>query len=659
MSRQGGDVTNAQPQDRQQNPRPGFRRLLNRSLPSSFRELARLAPVLVLDAAIVLAAYAAALALRFDGNVPRESIVFFAKAAPFIALSYLVGFFFFRIYRTSWKYAGMLDAVNLGIAIGVVSAFLFAVNAFFNPRHIPLSVNLIAPALMLLALGQTKFWPRLWASRNPFGGQDAGVRNVLIVGAGHTGQLLAREMQQNPLWQYRPVGFVDDDRRLLGVRIHAVTVLGDRHDIPHICQDRKIDLVALAIPSASGRDVRDIVGVAQSAGVAVRTVPGLRDLVHGAPAAQLREVTVDDLLGREPVEIDADMCAAALRGKSVLITGAAGFIASELARQVLAFGPAVLHLMDTNETGLYDLQRDLVPDETDSRVRIWLCDVSDADQTDGAFAQARPEVVFHAAAYKHIPVMEDFPEAALRVNVAGTLNVCLAAQRHDAAKVVFVSTDKAVSPDNVYGASKRIGELLATALGQEGRTVFAAVRFGNVMGSRGSVVPLFQRQIERGGPVLLTHRDTTRFQMKVEEAAALVIQAASFAGQGQIFILDMGEPIRTAELAEKMIRLKGLEPGRDIQIVYTGLRPGEKLHEVLTGSGETLLPTHHSKISLVQNRPSVDPRELVAKIHELAAGPRSRQEIAARLHALARIDRRDGGAADAGIESHAAQEPGS
>jgi len=604
-------------------------------------------PVLLLDAAVVLAAYAAALALRFDGDVPRESIKFFAAASWFIALAYLIGNFSFRIYRTSWKYAGIVDALNIALSIGTVSIFLFAINAFLSPRHIPLTVNVVAPALMLIAMGGIKFWPRLWASRNPFGGYDAAVKNVLIVGAGHTGQLLAREFLQNPRWQYRPVGFVDDDPRLRGVRIHSVTVLGDRHDIPEICARKRVDLVALAIPSAGGAVIREVVGIVQSTRVPLRTVPGLRDLVRNeSEAAQLREVTVDDLLGRDQVETDAEMCAAAIRGRSVLITGAAGFIAAELARQVFAFEPATLHLVDVNETGLYDLERDLEADETESKIRIWLCDIADRAQVDEAFRQARPDIVFHAAAYKHIPVMEDHPDAAFRTNVLGTLNVCLAASDHGASKMVFVSTDKAVNPDNVYGATKRIGELLVSAIGRESKTTFAAVRFGNVMGSRGSVVPLFLRQIERGGPVLLTDPETTRYFMSADEAASLVIQAASFADQGQIFILDMGEKVRIADLAEKMIRLKGHEPGRDIQIVYTGMRPGEKLHEELVGMSEKLLNTHHSKIFLTQGRPTVTRDELVAKINELAnIPPRNREAIAARLHALARIDLRDTGAA--------------
>ncbi len=618
---------------------------LGRGLPPSLHDAVRILPAILLDAAIVIASFAAALALRFDGDVPGTSVRFFAGAAAPIAAAYIVGNVAFRIYRTSWKYAGIVDAFNLAVSIGVVSVFLFAINVFLNPRHIPLTVSVVAPALMLIAMGAVKFWPRLWAARNPFGGFDAGVRNVLIVGAGHTGQLLAREFLQNPRWQYRPIGFIDDDKRLRGVRIHGITVLGDRNDIPRLVSEQGVDLVALAIPSAPGAVMREIVGIAQQAGVPMRTVPGLRDLVRDeASVAQLREVTADDLLGREQVDIDADMCAATLRGKRVLITGAAGFIASELARQVMAFGPSVLHLVDVNETGLYDLQRDLEHEDSGSKTAIWLCDIADRAQVDDVFRQARPDVVFHAAAYKHIPVMEDHPHAAMRVNVLGTLNVCTAARDTGVTKFVFVSTDKAVHPDNVYGATKRIGELLVTAAGEDSPTAFAAVRFGNVMGSRGSVVPLFLRQIDRGGPVLITDRDTTRYFMSVEEAAALVIQASAFADHGQIFILDMGEKVKIADLAEKLVRLKGLEPGRDIQIVYTGLRAGEKLHEELVASSEKLLATHHPKISLVQGRPTVTRDELVAKVNELADSRYSRGEISARLHALSRIDLRDTGA---------------
>ena len=381
----------------------------------------------------------------------------------------------------------------------------------------------------------------------------------------------------------------------------------------------------------------------------MRTVPGLRDIVRDeAAAAQLREVTVDDLLGREQVEIDAEMCAATIRGKSVLITGAAGFIASELARQVFAFGPATLHLVDVNETGLYDLERDLEADESKSRIQIWLCDIADRAQVETVFQLARPDVVFHAAAYKHIPVMEDHPDAALRVNVVGTLNVCAAANDAGVAKVVFVSTDKAVNPDNVYGATKRIGELLITAVGQrqqdDVRRRALRQRDGQPR-QRRPALPAPDRARRPGAAHRSRRPRASRWRSKRRRASSSRRRRSR--EQGQIFILDMGEPIRTADLAEKMIRLKGLEPGRDIQIVYTGLRPGEKLHEELT-SRRREAAQHAPPEDLARRRAArPSPRdELVAKIEELAnIPPRNRAEIAARLQALARIDLRDTGEA--------------
>lgn len=618
---------------------------MDQHLPLRVSGFLRLIPVLILDAGLVLAAYAGALALRFDGDIPSESIRFLGEVAAGLALAYIAGNYFFRIYRTDWKYAGMMDAINLALAVGLVSGIVFGVNSFLSPRHIPLSVNLMAAPLIFLGMGASKLWPRFWA-RNPFTAWGPTVQQVLIVGAGHTGQLLAREFLQHPQWQYRPVGYIDDDPRKKSMRIHGVAVLGNRHDIPAISHRRRIDLVALALPSISGATMRELVGVIQSAGLKIRTVPGLRDIVRGeARPAQLREVTADDLMGRDQVEIDADACAEAVRGRSVLITGAAGYIGAELAAQLLGFGPAVLHLLDINETGLYDLQRDLTSLRSDGDVRIWITDIADAPSLARVFAATRPDIVFHAAAYKHIPVMEEQPEAALRANVIGMRNVCLAAHECGTGKFVMVSSDKAVNPDNVYGATKRIGELLVSAMAEVSHTVFCAVRFGNVMGARGSVVPLWLRQIERGGPVLLTHPDVTRFFMSVSEAVSLVIQTASFAGQGEVFLLDMGEEVKIADLAEKLIRLKGYEPGHDIKVVYTGLRAGEKLREELVGFHERLSQTHHAKVFLMQGRPVVTVEEILDRIDDLEQNlPDSREELATRLHALARIDLRDTGA---------------
>ena len=599
----------------------------------------QLLPVLTLDALLVAASYAAGLALRFDGAVPRESMVFFGQVIGIIVLAYLVGNYFFGIYRTAWQYASIADAVSLASAVGLVSIVLLGVNSLLSPRPIPLTVTATAPALIFLSMGVAKLWPRLRAQA-PFATWGGPSKTVLVAGAGHTGQMLAREFLQHPEWQYKPIGFVDDDAKKRGMRIHGLAVLGGRGDIPELVESRHVDVVALAMPSASGATIRDYVGICQQVDAAVRMVPGVPEIVHAGGAVQLREITVDDLLGREETQIDAVRCAEAVRDKKVLITGAAGYLGQELARQLLAFGPSVLHLLDTNETGLYDMQRDLATEGLETH--IWVTNIVDRAQVERTMRAARPHLVFHTAAYKHIPVIEDQPEGAFHVNVVGTMNLCLAAEAAGVEKVVLVSTNKAAELDSVYGATKRIGELLAVALGRRNKTCFCSVRLHNVMGSRGSVVPLFLRQIERGGPVLLTHADITRYFMSPPEAVRLLLQAAAFAKPGQIFVLHLGEEVRIADLAEKLIRLRGYQPGKDIEIVYTGLRPGEQLKEEPLERRGTFLRTGHPKVFRAQDAPACSADEIVGRIEALRHDlPESRDELVAHLHALARIDLRD------------------
>ncbi|MCH8849604.1 MAG: polysaccharide biosynthesis protein [Chloroflexi bacterium] len=599
----------------------------------------RLIPVLALDALLVVASYAAALGLKFDGDVPRESMVFFGQVVAVIVLAYLAGNYFFGIYRTAWQYASVADAMSLASAVGLVSIVLIGVNVFLTPRHIPLTVTATAPALVFLSMGVAKLWPRLRAQQ-PFTTWGGPAQRVLIAGAGHTGQMLAREFLQHPEWEYRPIGFVDDDPRKRGTRIHGLAVLGGRYDIPRLVERHAVDAVALAIPSAGGAVTREFVGICQQADVAVRTVPGVPEMVRPGATARLREITVDDLLGREEPAIDTAACASMVRGKEVLITGAAGYLGQELARQLLAFGPAVLHLLDSNETGLYDLQRDLA--EEGNEVRFWMTDIADEVQVQRTFRRARPHVIFHTAAYKHIPVIEDHPAAAFQVNVRGTMNLCRAADASGAEHFILISTNKAADLDTVYGATKRIGELLAVALSKESKTRYSAVRLHNVIGSRGSVVPLFLRQIERGGPVLLTHADISRFFMSPPEAVRLLIQSAAIAETGQVFVLDLGEEVKIGDLAEKLIRLRGYQPGKDIQIVYSGLRPGEQLHEVPLAERGQLASTSHPKIFLTEEGPACSAGEIIGRIEALQRElPESRDDLVARLHALARIDMRD------------------
>jgi FlaA1/EpsC-like NDP-sugar epimerase len=354
--------------------------------------------------------------------------------------------------------------------------------------------------------------------------------------------------------------------------------------------------------------------------------------------SHLREVTVEDLLGRDPVEIDYSQCLECVRNRVVLITGAAGSIGAELARQVLTFRPAGLHLLDNNETGLHDLHQELQRGSTDVDLRMWLADVAGAAKIERVFQSVRPQVVFHAAAYKHVGLMEEHPDEAFRVNVTGTRNVCRAAAASGAEKLVFITTDKAVKPVSVYGATKRIGELLVLAMSERSATVFCAVRFGNVIGSRGSVVPIFARQISQGGPVGVTDPEATRYFLTIPESVSLVIQAAAFAEQGQVYMLDMGEEVRIQDLAEKMIRLKGLSPGTDVPIVYTGLRPGEKVHEDLIAEHEQQTPTRHPKVMLTFGGGRVPIAALESAIDALIQDPPTeRGAYVEALHRLARL----------------------
>jgi FlaA1/EpsC-like NDP-sugar epimerase len=597
-----------------------------------------------MDAVIVLGSYALALALRFDGSVPGESWAWFSWVVPLIALGYIFANTVFGVYRTAWQYGGTLDAVYLGLAVSLVTVIAFGVNLMLEHRPIPLSVNLIGGAFIFLFMGLVKLSPRLMVSGGlPFvGWTGEGAQRVLIVGAGNTGQLLAREMRRNREWNYRPVCFVDDDPRKKGMRIHGVPVMGARYDIPSLVEKMGVDLVALAIPSARATTIEEILALCEPTKVPVRIVPGVPEIVSGrARVGELREVTTDDLVARDPVEVDLEACRQALHGRSVLITGAAGSIGSELARRVLDFAPSAVHLFDASEGGLHELRLRLMQLSQECQVRPWLGSIADGAKVSQVFAAARPQVVFHCAAYKHLPLMEEHPDQAFQVNVLGTLHVFQAAQRWGVEKVVFLSSHTAVNPSSVMGASKRVGELMVRALGHEGKTMLAAIRLTNVIDSRGGVVSIFARQIQKGGPLSVTHPGVARYFLTLHEVSTLIIQVAAQTQGGEVFILDVGDEIRIVDLAERIIRSQGMEPGRDVEIVYTGLRPGEKLREELTAPDEVLLPTAHPKVFQARGGEPPPPAELLAEIGALEASPPETSEgMAAGIHALARLDQR-------------------
>jgi len=609
---------------------------------SQFSLFIRALPFLFVDFLIVMGSYAAGLLLKFDGNVPGESWRWFLWAVPIVAVAYLFANLVFGVYRTAWQYGSIMDAFYLGLSVTLVTLLAFGINAMLGHRPIPLSVNLISGALILLIMGLVKLSPRLLTGtaapfRAAWGTSSA--KRLIIIGAGSTGQLLAKEILQNPQWRYRTVCFVDDDPKKKGVRIHSTPVLGNRYDIPSLVEKYNADLVALAIPSAGAESIHELLTLCESIHVPVRIVPGLDAIVSGkAKPGEMREVTIDDLIERDRVHIDREGCRELIQGRSVLITGAAGSIGAELARRVLDFGPASLHLLDANEGGLHEIRVELNQRSEECEIKPWMGSLSDRNKVFQAFEAARPHVVFHSAAYKHVPLLQENPDQGFLINVLGTLNVFQAARQVGTKKVIFLSSHAAMNPSSVMGATKRIGELLARSLGDD-RTAFAAVRLANVIDSRGGVMSTFWRQIQKGGPVSVTHPDVARYFLTVHEVASLIMQVAVLAETGNIFVLDVGEEIKIADLAERMIRSKGLEPGRDMEIVFTGLRPGEKIRDDVVGEGEQLTPTSHPKVFLARGPAACPADELLRRIAEMELTlPRSPEAIAAQLHELARLD---------------------
>jgi len=481
-------------------------------------------------------------------------------------------------------------------------------------------------------------------------------KEVIVVGAGDAGRLIVQEMQRSRMLAYTPIGFIDDDERKRNTRILGVRVLGTMAELPRIVREYKPDEVLIAIPSASGEMRRQVVEAARSANVPVKTLPGLYELISGDLdlGAQIRPVQVEDVLGREQVEVDFGSVASYLKGQTVLVTGAGGSIGSELCRQIARVGPTRLILVDSAETPLFEIERELVDERDFTAVVPSLVDVRNAKALKReVFEKYKPTVVFHAAAYKHVPLMETHPLESVRNNVVGTRIVAELSAEFGVDRFVLISTDKAVNPKTVMGQSKALCEWIVESLGhrRDVPTRFVAVRFGNVLNSSGSVIPTFRRQIERGGPVTVTHPEMTRFFMTIPEAVSLVVQAGAIGGRGQIFVLDMGEAVRIVDLATNMVRLSGHEPRmpgdtetgpRDVRIVFTGSRPGEKIHEELWSGDEAVGETEHPKIKRL-SRPPVDEAWLTAQLRELEglADEGDTLEVVAKLGAIVREPKRE------------------
>ena len=550
---------------------------------------------------LVLFSYWIAYVLRFEGFVPQPYVDAFVTSLPLILGCRLLAFAHYGLYRGWWRYVGMRDLYNLIRAV-IVSSLVFTAALLFlgGETTVPRSVIVLDAILTIVLIGGVRFALRaVRESRRPK--QGPRLRRVMIIGAGDGGELLLREMNNNPRLGYLPVGFVDDDQRKIGFQIHGVDVLGTTDELLEILQQHPADELIIAIPSASRDEIQDIVNRCLKSGLPFKIIPAIAALSDGRiHMSQVRPVRVEDLLGRDQVKLDTTRIRADIAGRRILITGAGGSIGSELARQVASYGPAVLTLVDRNENALFHIDEELHRKSRGLEVHPIICDVRDRRELELLFSDTRPDIVYHAAAFKHVPIMEWHVAQAIENNVFGTLNVAQLAA-HCGAKLVLISTDKAVAPSNVMGATKRLAEKIVLGAQKRGVTHFVAVRFGNVLGSDGSVVPLFTRQISDGGPITVTHPDATRYFMTIPEAVQLVLQASVLEeAADRIVMLEMGDPVKIVDLARNLIRLSGFEPDVDIPIVFIGLRPGEKLHEQLTSATEQTLPTRYEKIRIVR-----------------------------------------------------------
>jgi FlaA1/EpsC-like NDP-sugar epimerase len=611
---------------------------------------------LLVDAAIVAFCWWLAFELRFDHGIPLKYSQLLNRTILLVVAIKLVVFVAFGFYNRWWRYVSIRDmwatvrGVVVACLIADVTVYLVSpVHGFRLPRSIAASDLLLTLALV----AGSRLLARTVIER-PGRGVVARGKEVLVIGAGDAGRLIVQEMQRSRMIDYTPIGFVDDDPRKQHTRIMGVRVLGTIDELPRVLRERRPDEVLIALPSVSGEVRRRIVETAQESRIPVKTLPGLYELISGEVglAGQIRPVQVEDVLGREQVEVDFQDVAAYLEGHTVLVTGAGGSIGSELCRQIARVRPSRLILVDNAEGPLFEIERELVERDFTAAVTK-LVDVKDRTVLRrDVFQKYAPTVVFHAAAYKHVAMLETHPVESVRNNVVGTNVVAQLAAEFGVERFVLISTDKAVNPKTVMGQSKALCEWIVESLGhrRDIPTRFVAVRFGNVLNSSGSVIPIFRKQIERGGPVTVTHPEMTRYFMTIPEAVSLVVQAGAIGGRGQVFVLDMGEPVKIVDLARNMVTLSGKQPrlpdeeatsSRDVRIVFVGSRPGEKIHEELWGDDESVGATAHPKIMRL-SRPPVDPDWLEERLAELEqlSSEGDTLEVVAKLGAMVRTPQR-------------------
>ncbi|MCF8068749.1 MAG: polysaccharide biosynthesis protein [Desulfobacterales bacterium] len=596
--------------------------------------------VFIVDVLLLFLALYLSHLIRFDFDIPRPQIRLFIRTLPYILLAKLIILYFFDLYTGMWRYTSVTDLLNIVKASTFASLVIICTILFTKTRFTGFSrsVFFIDWCLTVLFISGFRLSLRLYFEHFEekkgiintirhikhliFNMDKKAEKYLIIIGAGDCGEKIFRAIKNKPDTGYCVVGFLDDMPVKVGKKIHGITVLGATDFLPEVARKTRIDEAIIAIPSASTSEMRKIVDLCKKSGVSYKTVPSYSELINGDVSINsIRDVAYRDLLGREVIKLDQEKIGEYLRGKKILVTGAGGSIGSELCRQICRYNPKSILLYEISETPLYEIELELREKFESIEIIPLLGDITNKQHLDDTFSFFKPQTVFHAAAYKQVPVLELQPGKAILNNILGTSNLAKVSQKYDVKRFVFVSTDKAVRPTNVMGASKRVSEMLIQGKNakKEFNTRFMIVRFGNVVGSVGSVVPRFKKQIESGGPVTVTHPEMTRFFMTIPEASQLILQAGSLGNGdgGEIFLLDMGTPVKIDEMARDLIRLSGFEPDVDIKIEYIGLRPGEKLYEELITEGENIVPTSHEKIMVLKGS-ACDIVQLNGCIEELA-----------------------------------------
>jgi FlaA1/EpsC-like NDP-sugar epimerase len=570
--------------------------------------------VIIHDFFMAAIAWQGAWWLRFNLDFPFYNWQLSLYILPIVLVTQGLVYKRFKLHRGLWRFASLPDLWNIFRAslIGALSIILI-LFIWFRLEGVPRSILILYPILLMFLLGGPRLAYRMWKDNSLSLKSMRGGQRVLIVGAGHAGDMLVRDMLRDG--DYLPVGFIDDNPVLIESELHGIRVMGEVSEIANICKSHDIDIIIIAVPSASNEQMQKIINVCEDTRCILRTLPRIQDMVSGKVTLnELREVLIEDLLGREKVQLDWKTIQKGVANKKILVTGGGGSIGLELCKQIASLAPSELIIFERSEFNLYRVEQMLK--DINVRTHYILGDLCDKLIVDNTISKFQPDIIFHAAAYKHVPILERQPREAVTNNVVGTKNVADAAHKYGCDRFVMISTDKAVNPTNILGATKRIAEMYVEIMNARSNTYFITVRFGNVLDSEGSVVPLFREQIRKGGPVTVTHKDVTRYFMTIPEACQLILQACNMSDGAEIYVLDMGKPVKISYLAEQMVRLSGLTPNKDIQIVYIGLRPGEKMHEELFYKMEKSEKTQHEKIYIAKH-PKLDELELSRQIENL------------------------------------------